>query len=729
MSTMDNTAQQLPPNQNINQPQSYSQPRPKTSKTVTKVAMVALIVVIIGGIGGYVLGTRNSRTVVPNQQPIPTSIPRSTLAPSVTTPGDIIFPADSGIINVKDYGAKGDGVTDDTAAIQKAVSDNLGNTGSRTAVIYFPAGTYVVSNRIVPKKDPNAQGGWLPYLTLQGQHRDKTIIKLKDNAPGYSNKSSPKAVLFTASIKLGYPGKEAAGGLDWPGAGIGGGAFNNNIFDLTVDVGKGNPGAIGIDYLANNNGAIRDVKIISRDQGYIGLALNRFYQGPSLIKNVFIEGFDYGIKSKINQTIITLEHITLQNQKIAGIHNIALILAIRDLQSENSVPAIIQESAEIGFITLVDGKLQGFSSQSAIDNRQGEIFVRNVDAPGYSSVIKNKGAVIPGTFIAEFYSRQDDPSYKYSLFDTPKKSLNLPIQDPPEVPWDPLDQWVNVQAYGADGSGRKDFDNTPAVQKAIDAAEALGKTTLYFPKGQYAFGDTIRIHGSIRRVHFMMSGLGLVNSPANKMGDGRPILQIEEGNHPAVVIESVGAPFGTGAKGSKTATAIKHISSKTLVIRNFGGNYENVPGSGPVFFEDKQSCGIFRSTKVWMRQVDPEDCSAPEGAKIVNDGSDVWILGLKTERPTKIIETKNGGRTEVLGGGIFLSAADSVSTDMPAFINRDSSHSLSFALSSSGGRNRFEVIIEETRGGETRKLKQNQMPQRGYGSMVPFYAGYSLVSK
>ncbi|TFK33474.1 exo-beta-1,3-glucanase [Crucibulum laeve] len=59
--------------------------------------------------------------------------------------------------NVKDFGAKGDGTTDDTAAINAAITAQNrcggGSCSSSTvspAVVYFPRGTYLVSKPIIP---------------------------------------------------------------------------------------------------------------------------------------------------------------------------------------------------------------------------------------------------------------------------------------------------------------------------------------------------------------------------------------------------------------------------------------------------------------------------------------------------------------------------------------------------------------------------------------------------
>lgn len=72
------------------------------------------------------------------------------------------------VFNVLDYGAKGDGINDDTQAIYRALAAAKNSAGS---TVFFPQGVYMISNMLMP----NSYTKWL------GAGKDKTFIKCNSN--------------------------------------------------------------------------------------------------------------------------------------------------------------------------------------------------------------------------------------------------------------------------------------------------------------------------------------------------------------------------------------------------------------------------------------------------------------------------------------------------------------------------------------------------------------------
>ena len=115
---------------------------------------------------------------------------------------------------------EGDGRADDTAAIQKALDDHP----SQGAIIYLPNGVYVVSDTLHWPHGTNP-GGEEKETVLQGQSREGTVLTLRDACPGFGSARRPKAVINTGRA----PAQR----------------FGNEVHNLTIDTGVGNPARAG----------------------------------------------------------------------------------------------------------------------------------------------------------------------------------------------------------------------------------------------------------------------------------------------------------------------------------------------------------------------------------------------------------------------------------------------------------------------------------------------------
>lgn len=242
---------------------------------------------------------------------------------------DKVFPPDAVVNVVTAYGAKPDDGVDDTVAIQKAITENVG-TGKP---LYFPAGVYDLSDSLVCR---DAKGKWEAHITFQGQSRDKTIWRIKDDAAGFDDPDKRKAVLLTGSHW--NEGDSDTGG--------GNKAFRNYVLDLTIDTGSRNLGAIAIEWANSNWGALQNLRL--RGGGVRGIAMERQIPGPGLIRNVVIENFSTGINVGDVQYGVTIENVTFRSTWV-DIHTDDNLLHVR-----GSPKGQIAVTGKQGMLTHVD---------------------------------------------------------------------------------------------------------------------------------------------------------------------------------------------------------------------------------------------------------------------------------------------------------------------------------------------------------------------------------------
>ena len=97
----------------------------------------------------------------------------------------------------------------------------------------------------------------------------------------------------------------------------------------------------------------------------------------------------------------------------------------------------------------------------------------------------------------------------------------------------------------------------------------------------------------------------------------------------------------------------------------------------------------------------PETSKAP---KIINAGATLWILRLKTEADNVVLQTTNGGKTEVLGAHVY--ALGKAKTE-PCLIIKDASASFAGFRQWSFSNAYYTNYVEETRAGITKVLPFN----------------------
>jgi len=201
------------------------------------------------------------------------------------------------------------GTIDVTDKLQQAV--NHARNSFKT--LFIPSGTYLVSKPIDCIATNQSAHRGHGAVIIVGSQKKRPLIRLQDNAPDFqgtglpSQNNGPRPVFGLRSVD--YPSKNS----DW--------LFYSGMRSIDIDLGWGNPGAIGISWASAQNCFVEEITIRAND-GFAGMA--GLPGANALTANVDVHGGRYGFymtRNEDNKTLWAQASVTtivgcrLYNQK------------------------------------------------------------------------------------------------------------------------------------------------------------------------------------------------------------------------------------------------------------------------------------------------------------------------------------------------------------------------------------------------------------------------------
>ena len=400
--------------------------------------------------------------------------------------------------------AKGDGSHDDTAALKMALrfareftrvahepEGAVGGSPRRDSnwTVYLPKGTYLVSDTVAygwPTTVMSLRHGWsqVGYMRIEseasekrlralnrqrpkgtpplfdaeinwniriiGESRERTVIRLKDRAPGFSAGAEKPVVSYHLTSR---------------GSNVN---YGNMLENLTIDVGEGNPGAVGVKWSASNYGAIRDVTF--RGPGQIGVNMP-VANACGYFRNLLVVDFGTGLRMRAgHESTLSVEYVTVKN-------------------------------ADFGI------RVEGGSCGGDLMNLR-RVELENVK----TNLVVQKGT---GARVVV----RDCP------FAADSRSALVAAEEAPDPQWPALEDVATPEEFGAVGDGL--HDDTAAIQRAMDS----GRTAVYFTRPAYAIEGTVTVPSAVTLVDGLYAGVvrhgtGRAEAMFRLAGDRAPRFEI-----------------------------------------------------------------------------------------------------------------------------------------------------------------------------------------------------------
>ncbi|KAI2469271.1 glycoside hydrolase family 55 protein [Annulohypoxylon bovei var. microspora] len=437
--------------------------------------------------------------------------------------------------NVKDYGAKGDGTTDDTQALNLAVQDGSNRCAlhcdSRTitpAIVYFPPGVYMVSQPI----------NQTYYTQFIGDANDIPTIKAMPNFDGmavidgnpydygkhpaenwYVNQNNFFRQVRNFIIDIKDMPLNKGAGIHWQVAQAT--SLQNIVFEMNPDTSDDNlqkglfiengSGGFMADLTFNGGGIGADIgsqQYTSRNMTFnnCNTAIHLIWNWLWLMQDITINGGKIGIDMTSDSLdVIKVGSLLLLDSKISnvpvGINTLYKpenpdtnnTLIVENVDMTESVPTAIQYAKDKSAILQGNQKITGFTQGRQYDGSEGKAIQAAKDNVRKPNVLLG-----------------DDGK----LFTRIK----------PQYESIPSSSFVSVKTAGAKGDGKT--DDTAAIQKIFDNAKE--GDIIYFDHGAYLISDTVKIPKNIKITGEMWPLLMATGKKFSDQTKPVPVFQVGE---------------------------------------------------------------------------------------------------------------------------------------------------------------------------------------------------------
>ena len=530
--------------------------------------------------------------------------------------------------NVRDYGAKGDGIADDTQAFLHALqSDRNTSIGFKKPVsVYVPAGRYLIRSTLILWSRTQLFGDW----------SDRPTLVLAEKSEAFQNSHDPNPFIVTAA---GYDMPEET--TDWRTRTDQINGSTNNTFDIifrdiNLEIGADNPGAWALFWWCAQQTSLRNVQVNAGT--CLGCLNTNAWGGGSTIADCKFRGGQIGYWSDATSMEFLRDCIFCDQTRRAAYINGVDMYTFEHVFFVDTAPVEFGPGLT-GVVNLLNCSFQNIRGPGLVDQYQhSRLHLENVafdEAPAVPVFLTESikgGRVRQWSSATVVKSGKEISGTDRSLLIT-ACPLNLNGKSVPR----PGRHCINIRSLGVVGDGL--HDDTSRISSALRRYSEL-----FFPPGVYRVRAPITIRSG---QHLFGCGVHVsdveldAGSADFQAGSDRAFVTVRGNKQKGVTIYGLG--FVNNAPGGK-CLVWRGDPSSVVIDSTFenGGESPSCPMNivaGGGFFEElsnpagssHHSHGVRITSQgpVWLYSFQPEHYT--EYAISINGATNVVLINVELE--------------------------------------------------------------------------------------------------